>query len=151
MIRAFESVFLEGRMARVRKAKLSIDDYPMLPFVWEEAGFVERVTVAALTTKAKPKPKPKPKPKLELKSTPAPLPPRQPIPRPMPSTPFGTWLLAQTKNDGWIGDLAKAAKADRAFPRNGDADAVRERLSLAGAEVDMVEAVDVAELAWLAC
>ena len=27
--------------------------------------------------------------------------------------PFGTWLLAQVAREGWIGDLAKAAKADR--------------------------------------
>jgi len=63
--------------------------------------------------------------------------------------PFGTWLLGQAARDGWIGDLAKAAKADRKFPRDGDPDAVRKHLSANQAESDMLEAVDDAENAWL--
>ena len=62
---------------------------------------------------------------------------------------FGTWLLTQITEDGWIGDLAKAAKADRSFPRNGDPDAVRLHLSSKQADSDMFEALDAAEIAWL--
>lgn len=63
--------------------------------------------------------------------------------------PFGSWLLAQIHRDGWIGDLSKAAKADRGFPRDGDPDAVRRHLSEKQAESDMLEAVDDAERIWL--
>ena len=69
--------------------------------------------------------------------------------KPLPSTPFGTWLLRQEKRDDWIGGLAKAAKADREFPKAGDADAARHRLSKVGAEADMFEALDAAEIEWL--
>jgi len=62
---------------------------------------------------------------------------------------FGTWLLTQVARDGWIGDLAKAAKADRKFSKDGDPDAVRKHLSDNQAESDMFEAVDDAENAWL--
>jgi hypothetical protein len=61
---------------------------------------------------------------------------------------FGSWLLTQTGDEGWIGALAKAAKADRAFPRDADPDAVRAHLSSKQAEGDMFEAVDAAETAW---
>jgi len=63
--------------------------------------------------------------------------------------PFGTWLLTQFNRDGWIGDLARAAKADRRFPRDGDPDMVRKHLSDNQAESDMLEAVDNAENIWL--
>ncbi|AHE57456.1 hypothetical protein NX02_29460 [Sphingomonas sanxanigenens DSM 19645 = NX02] len=69
--------------------------------------------------------------------------------RPLPSTPFGAWLLRQEKRHDWIGGLAKAAKADRAFPKAGDPEAVRKRLSEVGAEADMFEALDAAEIEWL--
>jgi len=62
--------------------------------------------------------------------------------------PFGSWLLAQAGCEGWIGDLANAAKADREFPRDGDPDAVRARLNEKQAESDMFEAVDSAESVW---
>ncbi len=61
---------------------------------------------------------------------------------------FGHWLLAQTAREGWVGDLAKAAKADRSFPQGGDPDAVRRHLSEKQAESDMLEAVDDAERIW---
>ncbi len=63
--------------------------------------------------------------------------------------PFGQWLVTQGHRDGWIGDLAKAAKADRSFPRDGDPDAVRAHLHTKQAESDMLEAVDDAETIWL--
>jgi len=59
--------------------------------------------------------------------------------------PFGTWLLTQLKRDGWIGDLAKAAKADRRFPRDGDPHMVRKHLSDNRAESAMLEVVDDAD------
>ena len=65
------------------------------------------------------------------------------------SEPFGEWLLTQANREGWIGDLAKAAKADRGFPRGGDPDVVRKHLSEKQAESDMLEAIDDAEGVWL--
>jgi len=63
--------------------------------------------------------------------------------------PFGRWLLRQPEQGSRAG-LIKAAKADRQFPKDGDPDAVRARLNACGAEGDMFEAVDDAELDWLA-
>jgi len=62
---------------------------------------------------------------------------------------FGEWLVGQADGSGWINMLAKAARADRGFPRTGDADAVRKYLSGKQAEGDMFEALDDAESAWL--
>lgn len=64
--------------------------------------------------------------------------------------PFGRWVLQQIDRGGFLGDLAKAAKADRAFPKDGDPEAVRKRLSEQGADPDMHEALDDAELDWKA-
>jgi len=63
--------------------------------------------------------------------------------------PFGSWLVAQVNRSGWIGDLAKAAKADRGFPRDADPEFVRAHLSGKQADSDMLEAVDDAERIWL--
>lgn len=63
--------------------------------------------------------------------------------------PFGTWLLTQVARKDWIGDLARAAKADRRFPRDGDPDTVRSHLGEQQAESDMLEAIDDAESIWL--
>lgn len=68
---------------------------------------------------------------------------------PREAEPFGLWLLTQQGHAGWIGDLAKAAKADRHFPRQGSPDDIRQHLSKAQAESDMFEAVDDAERLWL--
>jgi len=62
---------------------------------------------------------------------------------------FGGWLLAQTDREGWVGDLVKAAKTDRQFPRAGSPEDVRKRLRDTMAEGDMFEAVDDAESDWL--
>lgn len=62
---------------------------------------------------------------------------------------FGTWLLTQHDRSDWVGDLARAAKADRKFPRAGDPDAARSHLSSMGAESEMLEALDDAEQIWL--
>jgi hypothetical protein len=96
-----------------------------------------------IVLKRAPTPKPAVAPPME-----SPPPPPQPT-RP----PFGSWLLDQTKRAGSLGDLARAAKLDRLFPRNGTADDIRARFSSAGADGDAFEALDSAEreydrLAW---
>lgn len=65
-----------------------------------------------------------------------------------PQQSFGEWLLAQKDRKGWIGDLAKAAKTDRDFPKRGSPDEVRKRLQQMGADGDVFEALDDAELDW---
>jgi hypothetical protein len=69
---------------------------------------------------------------------------------PTEPVPFGRWVLQQIDRGGFIGELAKAAKADRAFPKDGDPEAVRKRISEQGADPDMHEALDDAELDWKA-
>nr|WP_167381939.1 hypothetical protein [Novosphingobium panipatense] len=54
----------------------------------------------------------------------------------------------QAGRGGLVGDLAKGAMADRGFPRDGDPEAVRKRLSMLQADGDMFEALDEAELDW---
>jgi hypothetical protein len=61
---------------------------------------------------------------------------------------FGTWLIQQAGKGGFIGQLATIAKADRGFPKHGGPDAVRKRLGDTGADPEMFEAVDDAELDW---
>ncbi|WP_288413898.1 hypothetical protein [uncultured Novosphingobium sp.] len=63
--------------------------------------------------------------------------------------PFGRWLLVQPAT-GLRAALITEAKADRQFPLDGTADDVRARLSACGAEGDMFEALDDAELDWCA-
>lgn len=65
--------------------------------------------------------------------------------------PFGRWLLKQQDRGDWIDDLAAAARADPAFPKEGDVDQVRDRLQVRGADPDSFEALDDAELDWLSC
>jgi len=62
--------------------------------------------------------------------------------------PFARWLLLQADQSGFLGQLALAAKGDRGFPKDGDAEAVRKRLNTLGADPDMHEALDDAELEW---
>jgi hypothetical protein len=59
--------------------------------------------------------------------------------------PFGEWLLAQGKRSGLLGELAKAAKLDRSFPKGGTAGAIRARFNAVGADGDAFEALDDAE------
>ena len=63
----------------------------------------------------------------------------------MASRPFGAWLLEQVKRLGSLGELAKAAKADRLFPKNGSVDDARKRFGEAGADGDAFAALDDAE------
>lgn len=65
------------------------------------------------------------------------------------SLPFGRWILEQTERGGFVGQLASIAKSDRGFPRDGTPDAVRKRLGDTGADPEMFEAVDDAELDWV--
>ena len=79
-----------------------------------------------------------------------PLLPAQVKPRVRPSAavahkPFGAWLIEQAKRAGSLGDLAKAAKLDSAFPKNGSADDVRRRFCQAGVDGDAFAALDDAE------
>ncbi len=62
--------------------------------------------------------------------------------------PFGRWLLQQTDRGGFVGQLATIAKSDRGFPKDGGPDAVRKRLGDTGADPEMFDAVDDAELDW---
>lgn len=62
---------------------------------------------------------------------------------------FGAWLLKQRDRGDWVDGIADAARADRAFPRNGDTEAVRRRLREMGADGDAFAALDDAELDWM--
>jgi len=64
--------------------------------------------------------------------------------------PFGAWLMVRAGEGGMIGELAAAAKADRGFPPSATPEDLRARLRAAMAEGDMFEAVDEAEIDWLA-
>lgn len=64
--------------------------------------------------------------------------------------PLGKWLLAQRNRTDVIGDLAAAARKDPGFPSNGDFDAISARLNTVGADADMHEALELAELDWAA-
>lgn len=70
---------------------------------------------------------------------------RPPEPPASSLPPFGSWLLDQGSQRGFLGELAKAAKLDRLFPRGGNADEVRARFSRVGADGDAFEALDDAE------
>lgn len=65
-----------------------------------------------------------------------------------PRPAFGAWLLQQVDREGCVGDLVKAAKADRRFPRAGAPDDVRKHLNEQQASSEMFEAVDDAETDW---
>ncbi|WP_253717373.1 hypothetical protein [Sphingomonas sp. AP4-R1] len=80
---------------------------------------------------------------------PAPTPP-EPVAQGVQAEPFARWLIEQKARRDWIAELAKAAAADRGFPKNGSPDDVRKRLQALGADGDAFEQVDDAELAWMA-
>jgi hypothetical protein len=62
---------------------------------------------------------------------------------------FAAWLLALKHRKGWIGDLAKAAGADREFPKLGDPHDVGQWLCRSRADGDAHEALADAEREWL--
>jgi hypothetical protein len=61
---------------------------------------------------------------------------------------FARWLLLQVDQGGFLGQLAQVATSDRGYPKDSDAEAVRKRLNTLGADTDMHEALDDAELEW---
>ncbi|MHA0333677.1 hypothetical protein [Sphingomonas aquatilis] len=63
---------------------------------------------------------------------------------------FGAWLCAQKDRDGLVGQLIAGIKADRRFPRDGSPEDVRKHLSAMQADGDLFEAIDEAEIDWLA-
>ncbi len=65
-----------------------------------------------------------------------------------PEQALGRWLLAQIGREDAIGDLARAAKSDAKFPRDGDLEAISRRLNELQAEGEMHIALEDAELAW---
>jgi len=67
-----------------------------------------------------------------------------------PKVPFGQWLINQAPREDAIGELAKAAKRDPQFPRDGDFKAVSARLNQLEADPDMHIALEDAELDWAA-
>ncbi len=63
---------------------------------------------------------------------------------------LGRWLLAQRGRTDAIGELAEAARRDPRFPADGDFRAISKRLNEVGAEGDMHQALEDAELDWAA-
>jgi hypothetical protein len=62
---------------------------------------------------------------------------------------FGSWLLVERGRTGLIAQLIEGAKLDRAFPKYGTPEEVRQHLKRMQAEGDLFEAVDEAEIDWL--
>lgn len=62
--------------------------------------------------------------------------------------PFGAWLVAQDKRDGIVGELARAAKADRRFPKEGTPEQVHAHLQAAQADGNTWAALEDAEMDW---
>ncbi len=60
--------------------------------------------------------------------------------------PLGRWLLKQAGREDAIGLLAKAAKTDPHFPRDGDEQAISKRLNELQAEGEMHAALEDAAL-----
>lgn len=67
-----------------------------------------------------------------------------------PKLPLGQWLLKQSTRTDAIGTLAQAAKRDAGFPKDGDFQAISARLNALGAEGEMHQALEDAELDWAA-
>lgn len=58
---------------------------------------------------------------------------------------FGEWVLEQAKRAGMLGELARAARLDRQFPKRGIVDDVRAHFSAVGADGDAFAALEDAE------
>jgi len=63
--------------------------------------------------------------------------------------PFGRWLISQVSREDAIGALARSAKADSKFPKDGGFEAISGRLNELQAEGEMHVALEDAEAAWL--
>lgn len=64
--------------------------------------------------------------------------------------PLGRWLLRQQSRDDAVGRLAIAARSDAGFPADGDYTAISTRLNQLGADGDMHQALEEAEIDWAA-
>lgn len=62
--------------------------------------------------------------------------------------PLGRWLLRQRERGDAVGQLAAAACRDAGFPIDGDFARISARLNQIGADPDMHEALEEAELDW---
>ena len=62
---------------------------------------------------------------------------------------FRAWLLKQRDCGDWVDGITDAARADRAFPRQGDPEAVHNRLRERGADGDAFAALEDAETDWM--
>ena len=67
-----------------------------------------------------------------------------------PAQPLGRWLLSQHARTDIVGELAQSARRDPGFPADGDFAAISKRLNALGADGDMHEALETAELDWAA-
>ena len=67
-----------------------------------------------------------------------------------PKMAFGRWLLTQRDRGDWVDGIADAARADRTFPKNGDAEAVRAHLRKQQADGDAFAAIDDPGSDWMA-
>ena len=74
--------------------------------------------------------------------------PAEPAPAAEARPCFVVWLRDQSKRKDAIGELAKAARIDPAFPRAGSADDVRSRFDKVGADGDAFAALEDAERAY---
>ncbi len=93
---------------------------------------------------------------MELHMVPAAAEAALPVRREQPSaghTPesFAEWLLGQSKQPGMVGELARAARLDHAFPRRGGVGAVRMHLCRTGADGDVFVALEDAERVFDRC
>ncbi len=70
--------------------------------------------------------------------------------KPESQMPFGRWLLDQKHRTDDVGLLAKACATDPKFPRDGSPRDVSARLNLLQADPELHEALETAEMDWLA-
>lgn len=63
---------------------------------------------------------------------------------------FGQWLIDQHQRGGTIGRLATLAKDDRGFPRDADTKKIWQRLNAMQVDGDLYDAMEEAELDYLA-
>ena len=66
-----------------------------------------------------------------------------------PKLAFGKWITTQRDRGDWVDAIADAARADRAFPKSGDPEAVRKHLRSQQADGDAFAAIDDAESEWM--
>jgi hypothetical protein len=61
---------------------------------------------------------------------------------------FGAWLLKQDIRGDIVGELARSAKADRRFPKQGTPEQVHAHLQAAQADGNTWAALEEAEMDW---